>query len=522
MQPWEVWQMVATKQSKRAKSKDDFGVRIADRSYPVHQRGGQKPPTRISPDGTRAEAGQQTVVADRTKREPRPTEKVAIDLFDKIWGKLALAGKSAADFQESEQVARCFVASHEQLSKLAEEARSLLEALCRYHVQTVHDSRVSSERRQQAEEAKVRECMDVAMPKVWLGPELDVKTLAQRPEVAFAQLQNSLRRNTVELVESLFSALEQLVDKGVVGLIEWHSASLCKFHFFRRLLIHDFEGQTTDERTKEFWHTIDGSEMVRTETTKRTSTKGREIHEHIRHEQQLMKASARSLDAPDLVIPQDIEQLVGAIPAWLSPFMRVAVGECFRERIIRQIEKDEQWEDTKVDRHVFERPVVYFDPAICIGEFVLVGWGQRDHDNELRRRAALDEANTNRTKALDALGIAGIVFLVGFALVLGSMSNFRSLLWLGWATMAASLWPFNVATFRYVRSRGGQLTPNLFVASNLAILLAGLSVVFGILAVFLGGWLPVLLAVLMLAVLVPVGFSTLQALRGVDSSSADE
>ena len=117
--------MVATKQSKRAKSKDDFGVRIADRSYPVHQRGGQKPPSRISSDGTRAEAGQQTVVADRTKREPRPTEKVAIDLFDKIWGKLALAGKSAADFQESEQVARCFVASHEQLSKLAEEARSL-------------------------------------------------------------------------------------------------------------------------------------------------------------------------------------------------------------------------------------------------------------------------------------------------------------------------------------------------------------------------------------------------------------
>ena len=513
--------MVATKQqSRRSRKKSEYGVRIAERSYPVKQRGGEKPPPRIHPDRTPAGVGRTAEIAEQTAREPRPNVKVAIDLYDKIWASLPLASKSAGDFNEVPEIVRCFVASHEQLTKRANEAKALLEAVCRHHVQGVRDERVSSERQQQAEEAKIRECMDVAMPTVWLGPELDVNNLNRQPEAVLSQLQKSLQRNVAELVESFFHSLEQLVDKGVIGLIEWRTESLCKFHFFRRLVMHVFQGQTTDERTKGVWQNIDGWESVHIERTERTT--GREIHEHVRFEQQLMNASTRHLAAPDLVIPEDVSRLLTAIPEWLSGLVRVAVGECFRERVIRKIEKDEAWEDAVVSQHVFERPVVYFDPAICIGEFVLVGWGQRDHDRELRRRAEKEEARNNRARATDALAVSLLVFAVGLACLLGALIRREDWGWVGWMTMAASLVPFHFAASHHLRSLGVPYTWRLLISCNATAILAGLTISSALLAIFLSSTLLAVLAFVMMVLIGISGGNTYTSIASLTSLWSDE
>ena len=118
--------------------------------------------------------------------------------------------------------------------------------------------------------------------------------------------------------------------------------------------------------------------------------------------------------------------------------------------------------------------------------------------------------------------IAGFIFAVGLAMVVGGMSNWVGLLWIGWATMAASLVPFNVATSLYLRSQGGRMTPGLAFAANTAALLAGLSLLSGLLAILLRAWKPAVFAGVFLVFLIPVGLSTLTGIRSMSSLSDEE
>jgi hypothetical protein len=443
-------------------------------------------------------------------------------LFEQLWLRLPLASKSPNDFDESEDVARCFVKSHQRLSQMADEATTLLETLCRFHVQSVRDKQIDPGKQQEREEAKIRECMDVAMPMVGLGAELDVSTVAQGPEAAFERLTKSLRRSTRELVESLFSALEHLVDKQVVGLIEWPTESLCKFHFFRRVLIHVFEGQTAKEHVREYWRTVGGREMVRTETTRNTTTKGRDVHQLVRYEQQLMKASPRRLDTAELVVPLEVQRVLAAIPGWLSPFVRVAVGECFRERIIRHSEKTEQWEDSETSQQVDERPASYYDPAVTIGEFVLVGWGEREHDLEVQRRIAVEDARKSLEKARDALIMSALLCAAGIALVVGASLIGPSWGRIGWVGMIASLLPFNVGMVRYGRSLETEVSRGLLVYANLTAILSCLVAVSVWVAVSSRALLPIVVAAILIGLLIRVGSSTRSGFRSLTSSLVKE
>ena len=462
-------------------SDDDSSVmlQVEGRIYPVARRGGQQLPPRINRQTTDLSLSGRRPLPSRGKasRQAAARKKaIAEQMAIRIWERLPLASKSIDDFKTSPEIVRCFNESHNQLVERAAEARRLLEKVCRAHVRSVRDDRIEEERQREAEEAKVRECTDVTMPAAWLGPELDAATVAKEPPVVMARLTKSLATSVFDMVESFFSAMEQLVDKEVFGLIEWHSDSVCKFHFFRRLLIHQFDGQTT-ERTEELWDAIDDWGGSRVTTTTTTAKKGRHIHEQIRHEQQLMEAAKRPLAAPDLVIPEDVQEIVDAIPEWLAPFVRVAVGECFRERIIRHTEKTEEWSQ------VIERAVTYFDPAITIGEFVLTGWGQREDAAEMERRSRVRRAEMSRRKAKDTGLLAALMFAVGTLLLLVSLVFATKLVWPSVAVCLASLVPLNLAVVHNGRWRDVKLSAETFFLVNMSGVLLTLVTVAAMLAV---------------------------------------
>jgi hypothetical protein len=505
--------MAATKQLTQTPAEDVASVQIDGRSYLPQSRGGKnrKSNPRIRQDRVQYRDDRRGTSGEAATKKPSHTEQVAIDLFESVWASMPLAGKTASDFSTSEEIVPSFFESFGQLKKYEAQAKTLVETLCHYHVQAVHNERLDRQRQREAQESKIRECMPVSVPSVLLGKELDVKTLAKQREIAFAQLRDSLRRNVAELVESFFLMLEQLVNKEVVGLIEWRSDSLCRFHFFRRLVTHVSDGQSVEEREADYWRQVDGRTVALREKSIHTTTKWREIHELIRHEQQLMKASKRPLDSPGVAVPEEIRRVAASIPAWLSPFVRVAVGDCFRERIIRHAEKEKHWEDTKVNRRVFERPVLYYDPAITIGEFVLLGWGRREEEHEKQRRTAFD-----------ALAIAGALFAVGFFLLVSTMLSQSGLAFYGWATIAVSSLPFNIAVGRYARWCGRQPTLGLFLATNTIAVSSALSLVAGALAVLSRSWIPAVIVVLLLAFVIPVGlFALWRQWFGLNSSAAE-
>ena len=516
--------MVAT-ESRLPEGRTHFEVQVEGRVYPVALRGGQRLPSRIAERGDTLPLSDETPTAHRGKKRDKPAVRektVAEEILVRVWGQLPLASKSVDEFETSEQIVRCFVESHQRLSEMAGEARRLLETVCRVHVQCVRSDQFDSKRQEEAEEAKVRECMDVMMPAVGLGPELDASTVVQKPAAAMQRLTMSLGRSACELVESFFSSLEQLVDKEVVGLIQWHSDSVCKFHFFRRLLIHQFDGQTTTERTESFWRTVDGRRVRRTEKTTTTATRGHDVHEHIRHEQQLMQAAKQPLGSSELVIPEDVQEIVDVVPEWLSPFVRVAVGECFRERIIRHTEKNEKWEDSRVSKQVFERPVTYYDPAVTIGEFVLAGWGQREHAAEMDRRVVAKQADRSRRKAKDAAWLAGLVFAVGSLLVLLSLVFATKLLWPSVGVCLLALWPLNLAVIHHGRWRGRRASVDSYLLVNMSAVLLVLATLTTMLAVVSRQLLPTAMAGVFFAFFIPHCLPAIRGLRMRASSPAKQ
>jgi hypothetical protein len=516
--------MVATK-SRPPEGRTDFEIQVEGRVYPVALRGGQRGPARIAERGGMLPLTDGAASTRRSKKQAKPAVRektVAEEILSRVWEPLPLAGKSVDDFAAVDEIVRCFVKSHERLSEMAGEARRLLETVCHAHVCGVRSDQIASKRQEEAEEAKIRECMDVTMPAVWLGPELDASTVVQEPAVVMAKLTQSLARSACKLVESFFSALEQLVDKEVVGLIQWHSDSVCKFHFFRRLLVHEFDGRTTKEQTATFWRSVDGREVERTEKTTATTTKGRHVHEHIRHEQQLMNAANRPLGSSDLVIPEDVQQILDVVPHWLSPFVGVAVGECFRERIIRHTEKSEQWEDSQITKQVIERPVTYFDPAVTIGEFVLAGWGQREHAAEIERRAAAKKAERSRGKASDAAWLAALLFGVGSLLVLLSLVFAAKLVWPSVIVCLLALWPLNMAVVHNARQQSARAGFENYLLVNMSAILLILAVLTAMLAVVSKELLPAGMAVVFFIFFVPMCLSTVRGLRSQASSSTKQ
>jgi hypothetical protein len=508
--------MPQTKQLDLESRDKSVSVRIAGRVYFPSQADtnlkGSSPP-RLPHDDMQFGASRKHVPSERQKKESSPTEQVAIDLFETVWSSLPIAAKSAEDIRTSEEIVPLFQESFERLTTYAKQVRTLVEAICRYHVQAEFDERLDNQQQRDVQEAKIRDCMDVPMPAVLLGKELDIKTLAKQPETAFVQLRDSLRQNTASLVESFFLALQELVHKEVVGLIEWNSqnTSLCKFHFFRRLVTHVFDGQSVKEREEEYWRQAGGRTYHGRQKYTRTTTNWREIHEVVRYEQQLMKASSCRLDSPSVAMPTDIRRIANSIPSWLSPVLRVAVGDCFRERIIRRVDDEKKKrKSTETPSLRIERPVLYLDPAITIGEFVLLGWGRKEEEREKQRQAAYN-----------TLAVAGALGTIGILLLVGSMLGRPGLVWYGWGMMAVSLVPFNFAVHRNIRLRGRHLTPASFLTVNTIALSSGLSLVAGASALLSRAWGPAIIMVLLTTVVIPAGlFALWRQWFGADLSAS--
>ncbi len=298
------------------------------------------------------------------------------------------------------EMVRAYTASLDQLRRYREEFSGLVRATCLSNLEFRQGKGETHEgARDEAIKVKVEQLVAQVTTK-WptVTAILNPTLLMQSPEVIHSTLDAELVRYVKAFVNRIFDVLAKLVDRQIAGLVEWWPENFCNYHFFKRVLTQENEGAsttTTETFSIDFLSpAIDsqtGRRILGTRTTKKTKGKGRNVHELERHEHMVINAVRTSLENSAVVMIPPAMELVKSIPTWLRPFVEVVDGTLYWERVIPKERSISHWEDaTETQEPIvatpMDLPLFGFEPAICIGSFVLIGWGPREIEAEQIRQ----------------------------------------------------------------------------------------------------------------------------------------
>ncbi len=188
------------------------------------------------------------------------------------------------------------------------------------------------------------------------------------PGEILVQLQACLKGSINMLVAELFDAFDSLVDRSGAGLVHWTSSNTVKYHFFRRALEKD------DPKLPDSQSTFNTCSLA-----------------HHRHD--LINAIQTSLDNSTVTMPPFVKKLVETIPPWMKPSICIVEGYLINERIYKSKLFSTELTDCTIyfsdlgDAIVEHVPLGHgYDPAVCLGPYVLVGWGPREIGVEQQRK----------------------------------------------------------------------------------------------------------------------------------------
>lgn len=374
-------------------SRIDYRIRVGDVWYPhsfPSPIGFDSPPTdeqrrRVAGEPCQAPSPPQPVTPALPVTQPQP----ATQLTDNVWNLLPLAGRPADDFDRAEDVIECYCESFAALRAACDESVQFLRTICEVHLRIERSADHNQEQQADYEVARLEECLSIDLPVVDAGDEFRISSDVIPPSApaAYAKLRDLLQWSTRQFAQSLVGALDQLVDRGVVGPITWDTrvSSWCSLHYFRREIAHDDAGQTIQTQISRPRQDIGVRALWSTETT---TTARRTTHEfrHVRIEHQLVDAQRVELGDRRLVVPQEVQPLVARLPDWLAPLVSGVIGEGRGEQRIVLDEQSDMTEEVTVTRTRRMEPNRYFDPALVLGHYVLAGWDETEQQAELARR----------------------------------------------------------------------------------------------------------------------------------------
>ena len=198
-------------------------------------------------------------------------------------------------------------------------------------------------------------------------PGLTAEVAIRPPEQQLAILNDSISLNVGALTYFLTRSLDELVRVHQVGLIEWFSDKVARFHFY----LNSFESSATILNRQ---HSQNG--RTHTETWEKETTK---TERQQRHQHDLVDAKDLPLQT---YVPYRVEKLVREIPSLFKDFFRVVKGNQIFEHVVEDVQ-------TTVERHGESqtwtepepqppRSVWQYDPALVIGNYVVAGWGEEE------------------------------------------------------------------------------------------------------------------------------------------------
>ena len=309
--------------------------------------------------------------------------RIRSQLAADLWQRMEFLSLDEGADHDKDELIETYGKSLSQIVGFGEDVHSLILAVCRTNLESrAGGGRQDDAERRAAVGRKFNEMIEKASPRI-MPPKnvLTADLIALPGDTVYETLKKSVRASVVEFVKEFFAVLERLVDKRIAGLIEWLGDNLCRYHFFKEVVIH--EGVTMEETvsTSQSWLEQD----YETITTKRTVENEYRLAHHEHH---VTHAFHTSIANSRVVVPLKVQGLIDKIPGWLAEYIDIVDGSLFRERVIER----KYDEDTFTDVQTRDVPVprMGWEPAVVIGSIVLTGWGPREIDAELARRKALE------------------------------------------------------------------------------------------------------------------------------------
>ena len=157
-----------------------------------------------------------------------------------------------------------------------------------------------------------------------------------------------------EFTKQFFELLAKLVDRQLFGLVEWLPNHCCSYYFFKHVVIQENNGalerilaETVFTKITER-DPVRGHQIIGRQQIEETRGQGQHQHRFARHQHEVMNAVRTSIRKSQVVMPPTVVRLVEVVPEWLYDFVQVIDGDIFRERIIEQGIKVENWADVQV------------------------------------------------------------------------------------------------------------------------------------------------------------------------------
>lgn len=337
------------------------------------------------------------------------TADIRRELTETLMGRLPIDVLATSATEGKEPLIAGYINCLSQIERCRAEFEQLVRAVCLASLEVHSRAAQSSPNWQRAEDvqdanqrvefAKLDELVGRAGALLMPSRNIVTADLITRPiEFLRNSFDRALRQAVVEFTAQVFETLEHMVDEQIAGLIEWFDGNICRYHFFKAVLEHDANNTSLNPQDVKA-----GSGLRRRRSTRPIH------HQHrlARHEHHAINAFCTSIDNSRVVIPDNVQQMIAAIPEWLRPFVRVVDGTLVRERIV---ERHLHTETTDI-------PVFGWEPAVIIGHFVLSGWGpreierQRQQDAESAAKAAesLREQEADRWDGLLWLTLVAVI-----------------------------------------------------------------------------------------------------------------
>lgn len=181
-------------------------------------------------------------------------------------------------------------------------------------------------------------------------------------------LQQRLEESLAQGLQRLGLRLKALVDNQCIGLVTWSDFDVCCYHFF----VQEERETTLSAQVRQ----EEGIAEVRTVETR----KFRRVQMRIRRVHHLVNARLHNLDDYRGLVPFRVREFLNTVPADVRHLLQVVDGQMTQQEEVATV----VGEETGVEQKVIG--VYKKDPAITIGDFVLVGWGPEEVDAELAEK----------------------------------------------------------------------------------------------------------------------------------------
>lgn len=303
-----------------------------------------------------------------------------------------------------------YTESWKGLKAMRDEVEQIVPALCQATLTYRQIDAGISESAKEKALAEARRQMDEATSLDLPSPEnlCDAHVLRLDADELGNFLREAIESSIADFVNGFFTALDALVDHSIAGLAVWTSPTTLQYSYVRQIVEQTVTDTETTTRRK-------ASEASPERNVNRTETivSGTSTHVFARYEHHVFDACETTIENSSVVVPAAVQAYIESVPEWMVSVHRIVDGTLARQEFTEKTVRTEPWSETTV---VKETPVAR-DPALVIGDVVLLGWDADDINVELsRRQQAVDKKEAEGRSVFWAMAtvLAGITSLTLF------------------------------------------------------------------------------------------------------------